>query len=263
MKRVSSIVLLGRLWLSLTLLLLTVTFSSATEEGFAQTESRYSVPRERLLRVIDTKEVYGKYCESYLYISPLERMKLLKEKSFMLGDLLTDSLHPDYIDPEYLLESNVTKCEIESTESNVYIYREEIAHLGAHIVSIGVYEFSYGAGAAHGNSHISYYVYERERGMRVHWEDLFGKDDTFSAYVLERVTKELASQELITFFHAEKNLMHFKNPGYFAIDEEGLTIQFGKYEIAPGMDETPYLTIPKEVLKRYMDEAMFVKCFLD
>ena len=180
----------------------------------------------------------------------------------MLGDLLTESLHPEYIEPEYLLESNVTKCEIESTESNVYNYKEDIEYLGENIVTIGVYEFNYGAGAAHGNSHISYYVYEREKGMKLSWEDLFGKNENFNAYVLDRVTKELAGKQFISVFKAEKNLMNFKKTGYFAIDDGGLTIQFGKYEIAPGMDETPYLTIEKEVLKKYMGNDMYAKCFL-
>ena len=248
-------------WLLLLLVFLTVTFLDAIEEGFAETESQYPVPKKRLLRVIDTKEAYGKYCEFYRYIAPGERLKLIREKEFMLGDLLTESLHPEYIEPEYLLESNLTKCEIESTESNIYNYKEEIEYLGEHVVSIGIYEFSYGAGAAHGNSHISYYIYEREKGMKLRWEDLFAKNEAFNAYVLDRVRKELANERFISVFEAEKNLMNFKNSGYFAIDDEGLTIQFGKYEIAPGMDGTPYLTVPKEVLKKYMSKEMYVKCF--
>ena len=250
-------------WLILILLFFGITFSAAIEEGFAEIESQYPVPMKRLLRVIDTKEVYGKYCESYRYIAPQERIKLIKEKDFMLSDLQTESLHPVYIVLEYLLESNVTKCEIESTESNVYNYKEDIEYLGENVVTIGVYEFSYGTGAAHGNSHISYYGYEREKGMKLGWEDLFGENKAFNAYVLDRVTKELSSQEFITYFKAEKNLKNFKKPGYFAIDDEGLTIQFGKYEIASGMDETPYLTVSKGVLKKYMPREMYAKCFLD
>jgi hypothetical protein len=145
---------------------------------------------------------------------------------------------------------------------NEYTYREDLEYLGENIVTLEVFQYAYDAGAAHGNDHISHYVYDREYGMEINWKDLFGKNDAFERYVLNRVVKELASEEFITYFKTSELLLNFKKPGYFAITDEGLLIQYGKYEITPGASGHPSLVVPKKVLKQYMSREMYGKCFL-
>ena len=98
--------------------------------------------------------------------------------------------------------------------------------------------------------------------MEINWKDLFGKNEAFELYVLKRVVKELASEDFITHFKTRKLLLNFMKPGYFAITNEGLLIQYGKYEITPGVSGLPSLVVPKKVLKQYMSSEMYGKCFL-
>jgi len=228
----------------------------------AEQKSKLNIPKKQFLRMIDTKEEYGRSCESYSYITPVERFKLLKKKNFMLGDMLSESLSISNVDPEYLVESNLTECEIQGIEVSEYTYKEDLEYLGDNIITIEVLQYAYGAGAAHGNGHISHYIYDREYGMEISWKDLFGDDDALTLYVLKRVIKELASEEFISYFKTKEKLLNFTKAGYFAITDEGLLIQFGKYEIAPGASGLPSLLVPKMVLKGYMTQEMYQKCFL-
>ncbi len=50
--------------------------------------------------------------------------------------------------------------------------------------------------------------------------------------------------------------------GYFAITNEGLLIQYGKYEITLGASGLPSLVVSKEILKQYMSRKMYGKYFL-
>ena len=217
---------------------------------------------QKYLRFIDTKKEYGKTCEAYSYITPRERLKLIKHRDFMLGDILSESLSISAVEPEYLVDTDLRECKIGDTNISEYTYREKLEYLGENIVTLEVFQYAYGAGAVHGNRHISHYMYDREYGMEITWNDLFGKNDAFTHYVLNRVVKELANEEFISYFKTSELLLNFMTPGYFAITDEGLLIQYGKYEIAPGVSGLPSLLVPKSVLKVYMSREMYGKYFL-
>ena len=224
-------------------------------------EINMKIPTQQVLRVIDTKEEYGRSCEDYSYISSEERLKLLNQNMFMLGDILSKSLSISKVDSEYLVDTNLTECNVQGMEENEYTYREKLEYLGENIVTIEVFQYAYGVGAAHGNGHISHYMYDREYGMEIDWEDLFGKNNAFELYVLKRVIKELASEDFIAYFKTRTKLLNFMKPGYFAIMENGLLIQYGKYEITPGASGLPSLVVPKEVLRQYMSKENYMKSF--
>lgn len=217
---------------------------------------------QTLLRYTDTKKEYGKSCEEYSYITPVQRFKLLKQNTFMLGDILSDSLSIPHIDPEQIVETNLTACNTQDMHVSEFTYREKLEYLSDNIITIEVFQYAYGAGAAHGNGHISRYMYDRKYGMKLDWENLFGASEAFDLYVLQRVIKEIADEDFIGYFKRTDKLLNFRKAGYFAITDEGLIIQYGKYEITPGSSGLPTLTIPKEVLKQYMNREMYAKCFL-
>lgn len=220
------------------------------------------VSTQKLLRFTDTKEEYGKSCEEYSYIDPEERFKLLKQNTFMFGDILTDSLSISHVYPDQLVETNLTECNIPGMNVSEYTYRESLEYLSEDIITIEVFQYAYGAGAAHGNGHMSHYIYDREYGMELNWEDFFGKSYAFDLYVLKRVVKEIADKEFIAYFKAEEQLLNFRHKGYYAITDEGLLVQYGKYEITPGAAGLPSLVVPKEILKEYMSQEMYAKCFV-
>ncbi len=219
------------------------------------------VKTQKVLRFIDSKEEYGKSCEEYHYISSMQRLKLLKENNFLLGDILSDSLSISSVDPDDLIETDLKECNVQDMEVSEYTYREKIDYLNENIVMIEVSQYSYGAGAAHGNGNMSRYIYDREYGMRLDWENLFGQNEAFDKYVLNRVVKEIADEDFITYFKASEQLFNFRTPGYFAISDQGLLIQYGKYEITPGASGLPSIVVPKEILKQYMTKKMYEKCF--
>ncbi|MCD6174133.1 MAG: DUF3298 domain-containing protein [Sulfurimonas sp.] len=219
-----------------------------------------NVKTQKLLLLIDTKEEYGKSCEEYSYISSLQRLKLVK-KNFLLGDILSDSLAIPIINPDQLTATNLTDCNLQDIDISAFTYREKLSYLNENIVTIEVYQYEYGAGAAHGNSNISYYSYNREYGMRIDWENLFGQNEAFDKYVFKRVVNEIADEDFITYFKTSDQLLNFRTSGYFAIVNEGLLIQYGKYEITPGSSGLPSIVVPKEVLKQYMSKEMYEMCF--
>ncbi len=219
-----------------------------------------NVKTQKLLRFTDTKEEYGRFCEEYSYISSLQRLKLVK-KNFLLGDILSDSLSIPGINTDQLVATNLSECNVQDIDISEFIYREKLSYLNNNIVTIEVFQYEYGAGAAHGNGHMSHYMYDREYGMKIDWKNLFGQDEAFDKYVLKRVVKEIADEDFITYFKASDQLFNFRTSGYFAIINEGLLIQYGKYEITPGSSGLPSIVVPKEVLKQYMGKEMYEKCF--
>ena len=221
-----------------------------------------TIKTKRLLRFTDTQKEYGKSCEEYSYITAYERLQLIKHKEFMLGDILADTLAITPLEDDSILDRNRTECWKQDTTVNVYSYEEKIAYLSDQIATLEVFQYQYGAGAPHGNNYTTFYIYDRNYGMSIGWNDLFGADTkAFDIYVLTRVVKELADEDYITYFKAIDRLLNFQLPGYFAVTEEGLYIQYGKYEIAPGSSGLPALLVPKKVLKDYMSETMYRKCF--
>ena len=231
-------------------------------DSFTKTKKKFNIPTEQLLRVIDTNEEDGRSCESYNFITPQQRFSLLKQNDFMLGDIISSSLRISSVDSKFLVDTNLTTCNVEDYKVSEYIYREELEYLGDNIITIGVFEYSYGAGAAHGSGHMSHHLYDREYGMEINWKDLFSDSYAFELYILDRVKKEIASKEFISYFKSKDQLLNFKKEGYFAITDEGLLIQYGKYEITPGCDGLPSLVVPKDILKQYMTQKLYAKCFL-
>ncbi len=219
-----------------------------------------NVKIQKLLRFMDTQDEYGKFCEEYNYFSSLQRVKLVK-KDFLLGDILSDSLSIPLINPDQLVATNLTECNIQDIDVNEFKYREKLSYLNENIVTIEVFQYEYGAGAAHANRNISHYTYSREYGMRIDWENLFGQDEAFDKYVFKRVVNEIADEDFITYFKTSDQLLNFRTSGYFAIVDEGLLIQYGKYEITPGASGLPSIVVPKEVLKQYMSKEMYEMCF--
>ena len=220
-----------------------------------------NISNQKSLRFIDTKGEYGKSCEEYSYITSEQRFKLLKQHDFMLGDILSDSLSISIVDPDYLVETERTNCNDTGINISEYKYTEKLEYLNENIVTIEVFQYAYGAGAAHGNGHISHYMYDREYGMKLDWENLFGTSEAFDLYVLKRVVREIANEDFISYFKTSKQLLNFRKAGYFAITDKGLLIQYGKYEITPGASGLPSIVIPKEILKQYMTKEIFGKCF--
>jgi len=216
----------------------------------------------KLVRMIDTKEEYGKSCEAYTYIPALQRLNLLHHHDFMLGDILADTLSISRVEPEYLQETNLTECSSGDIMLNEYTYAEALGYLNDSVITIDVFQYIYGAGAAHGNGHMFHYIYERDYGMRLDWEDLFDHNKAFELYVLKRVVKEIADEDFIAHFKLSKQLLNFKIPGYFTLTEKGLLIQYGKYEITGGSSGLPSLVISKKVLKRYMSQEKYKRYFM-
>lgn len=220
-----------------------------------------NVSTQNLLRFIDTKEKYGKSCEEYNYIPSLQRLKLLKQHNFLLGDILSDTLSISSVNPNNIVETNLTECNMQDMHIGEYTYSEKLSYLSENIVTIEVMQYMYGVGSAHVNRHISHYIYDRQYGMRIDWANLFGENEAFDKYVLKRVVKEIADEDFISYFKSSKQLFNFRNPGYFAIIDEGMRIQYGKYEITPGASGLPSIVVSKETLKQYMSKETYEKCF--
>lgn len=221
-----------------------------------------TVSIQKIVRFLDTKTEYGKLCEEYSYINPGQRLKLVKENHFMLGDILNDSLTIPDVDKDQIVDTDLTECNIQDMDVSEYIYKENLEYLNENIITINVYQYTYGAGAAHGNENVFHYVYDREYGMQINWEDLFGETKEFDLYVLNRVINEIADKHFLSYFKAEDQLLNFRKKGYYAITNEGLLIQYHKYEITPGAAGLPSLTVLKEILKDYMSKEMYSKCFV-
>ncbi len=245
-----------------TVLLASVLALAATVNAAPSANKTDSITEEKLVRMIDTKEEYGRSCEAYSYITPMQRLKLLHHDDFMLGDILSDSLTIDKIEPEHLEKTNLTECNNEDINISEYTYAEELSYLNDTVVTIDVFQYTYGAGAAHGNGHMSHYIYDRDYGMRLGWEDLFGKSKAFDLYVLKRVVNEIADEEFISYFKSSEQLLNFRIPGYYAITDKGLLIQYGKYEITPGSSGLPSIVVPKKVLRQYMSQEKYQKYFM-
>ncbi len=268
-------------------------------KSIANTEEITKVPTQKFLRFIDTEEEFGKSCEEYYYITPTQRQKLLKKNNSMLGDILNDSLpisktkqNPliikpkpnrnsyvsegkiDYmnslkdsfilskVDPDDIIETNLTNCDMQDTHYiSTSLYKEKVIYLTENIITIKVYQYQHGVGAAHGNRNITYTVYNREYGMKLDWDSLFGKYGEFDKYIIQRVMNEIASVSFLNSFGTKKAVSNFRLRGRFAIIDEGLLIRYRKYEINAGAAGLPFIIITKEILKQYMTPKMYKMCF--
>lgn len=222
---------------------------------------KHSIDMQKISRYIDTKEPYGKSCEKYSFIPPIQRLKYIHHKDFLLGDLLSDTLTITPVEEAFIVKNYASACHDFNMDVSQYEYEEALEYLSDDIITIQVFQYQYGAGAAHGNDHTSHYIYDRDYGMALDWKSLFVKDSTFDHYIVNRVIKEIVEKEFIDYFKASDQIMNYTLPGYFSINREGLLIQYGKYEIASGAAGLPSIEVPKEVLKKYMKPGMYQKCF--
>lgn len=227
----------------------------------SEDSSAQDINTQNFFRFTDTNDEYGKICEEHEYITAMQRLDLISNKEALFGDILRDSHSITSVNPNIVIDTNLTKCNVGDKDTSSYTYKENLSYINDNIVSIKIHQHEYGAGAAHGNSDISHYIYDREYGMGVKWEDLFGSDKSLDLHILKRVIEEIADLEFIEYFNAKEQLLNFRVPGYFAISEEGLFIQYGKYEIASGAAGLPSIIIPKNTLKKFMTKEIYNKCF--
>lgn len=211
----------------------------------------------KIVRIADTGEEYGKSCDEYMFIDQENRLKILKNK-LIHNDFISEAFNAPR---DNRTSRNVTECIVVGPEISTSAYQESIEYISDNLVSIKVFSWNYGAGAAHGNENTSHYVYQRESGKRLTWDDLFGKNQQFNNYLLERVIKEIANKDFLKIPETQNALKNFSHIGYFTIIDEGLMIQYGKYDIAPGSDGSPSLIVPKGILKEFMNKNIYEFCF--
>ncbi|SFZ98877.1 putative lipoprotein [hydrothermal vent metagenome] len=216
-----------------------------------------SIKTKSLFRFIDSNSEYGKICEKHEYITPLQRFELITNKDAMFGDIFRDSHSIADLDADTV----VNKCNVENKEINAYTYKEQLDFINDNLISIKISQYEFGAEASLSNSNISYYMYDREYGMSLTWEDIFGSDKSLDLYILKRVIAELADEEFIYKYDNKYQLLNFRIPGYFTINENGLIIQYGKYEIAPATSGLPSITVSKDILKKFMAKDKYNKYF--
>lgn len=216
--------------------------------------------RTTVVRFLDSQEENGKACEEYHYLSAEQRLQLLKT-DFYLGDILRDSLQLESTEPGQPVDANLSSCDSVDAKINALKYTEKVDYLNENIIAIETEQYLHDAGSEHGMLDSAYYLYDRKYGMEIAWESLFGKSRVFDRYVLDRVIKEIANPEYIDYIDSSEQLLNFRVPGYFTINDKGLFIQYGEYEIAPFTSGRPSITVPKAVLKKYMSAEMYHKCF--
>jgi len=88
-----------------------------------------------------------------------------------------------------------------------------------------------------------------------------GKNQKFDDYLLKCAKKEIANEDFLEMPETQNALKNFFHTGYFAIVDEGLLIQYRKYDIAPGSDGNPSLIVPKNILKEFMGKDIYEFCF--
>ncbi len=216
-------------------------------------------------------------CHNIYTIDPLSKLNILHNSDFMMNDFLTDSaVLPELSNPSIVRESNLSICQGYNWKMSVYSRQEKIEFINTDIVSIEQNNYFFAAGTLHGHSKVEHFIYERNHGMKLGWDELF-KDKRIEKYILDRVKKELASSgymglknnNIKKFIQSSFNidshnvLMNFKKSGYFAIVKEGLKVQYNEYEITSYVDGAPSLIVPKKVLKDYMSEKIYNMCFVD
>lgn len=200
-------------------------------------------------------------------LEPVSKLNLLHQSEMMMSDFIVDSVEAAEFFREITSDdANGSGCPRYNRKMSTLNIDEKITYTNANIICIKRDTVSYGAGAAHTLERVEHFVYDRNSGMRLGWNDLF-KDGSIDAYVLERVTRELASQRYLDFVakhqsvQVDRVLMYFKDKGHFTVVPEGLKIQYNEYEIASYSEGQPSLIIPKEVLKKYMVPKMYEMCF--
>ena len=220
----------------------------------------------------------GYYDCNHIYaIDPVSKLNILHRPDFMMNDFITDSIQILPLPNEgVVMESNLSLCGEGGMKMGVSSQRENIEFINNDIVSIESNSYFYGAGAAHGHNKVYHFIYGRENGMKLGWDDLF-KDKSIEKYILDRVMKELVSEIYLEFVRNDDNrlvqkvhaigfktvLMNFKKSGYFTILNEGLKVQYNENEIASYAAGEPSLIVPKKILKKYMYPKIYDMCFSD
>jgi hypothetical protein len=227
----------------------------------SENTSAQDINTNSFFRFTDNSKAYGQICEEYEYITPWERLKLLDHNDAMFADILRDSHAINKIDIEKIVETNTTKCQSSDADINSYSYKEKLTYINENIIAIQISQYEYVAEAASKNTDVSYFLYDRAYGMSLVWEDLFGSDKSLDVHILKRVIEELADEDFIYKYDNKYKLLNFRVPGYFSINDKGLRVQYGKYEIAPATSGLPSIIIGKDILKKFMDADKYAKYF--
>ena len=206
-------------------------------------------------------------CRTTRTLETDSKLNLLHQPDLVMSDIIVDSVDAaKFFRENTPNDANGSGCPKYDRKMSTYSIDEKISYINDHIICVIRDTNTYAAGTAHGIESVEHFVYDRNNGMRLGWNDLF-KDESIDTYILKRVINELAAERYLDFIvkeHAvqiDSVLMYFKKKGHFTVVPKGLKIQYNEYEIASYSAGQPSLTIPKEVLKKYMVPKMYAMCF--
>jgi len=117
-------------------------------------------------------------------------------------------------------------------------------------VTVALYDYSYGHGAAHGNYGVTYAHYLRDAKRPLEASDIFagkGWEERLAEQAFDALKAELG--EFVQAESASDIVEAVADPARWTFDSRALTIIFQPYEVASYADGTPEVRIPWSVLQ--------------
>ncbi|WP_373599295.1 DUF3298 and DUF4163 domain-containing protein [Paraclostridium bifermentans] len=127
------------------------------------------------------------------------------------------------------------KYQYEAFADYNYIYNKD------NIVSIPItmYEFT---GGAHGFTTLKSFNYDIKNGVEIKLGDLFSEDCNYTEIINGYIAKEISKDKSI-YFTGEEGFKGISDNQNFYIEEDGVVVYFGLYEIAPYSSGIPKFKI--------------------
>ena len=122
-------------------------------------------------------------CHHVYAIDIASRIALLPDSTNMMNDFLSDTifLSSEPKTKQYF-DTNLSKCEGMGINTSVLDISEKIEFINKNIITVKTLLYTYGAGAAHGNTEIHHEIYSRKTGMKLNWDILFS-DKSIEKYI--------------------------------------------------------------------------------
>lgn len=142
------------------------------------------------------------------------------------SDKLIKEANSDLFDPKYAVNSNF-----------------HVPYNANDLLSLNVMNYYY-AGGAHGLSNLISYNYNVKTGKELKLKDFFVDGYDYKSFVNTKIKKYIANDK-DTYFSGGTDFKGISDEQDFYISDQGITVYFQAYEIAPYAAGIRYFLIPK------------------
>lgn len=229
-------------------LIFTVIFSMTTFSGI------FAYGEENVVKIYD--KAINKESE---YVKISAKIPEVKTPNVKVGEELTKLIN-DRFESTVIDVTDLAK--LDESKEKKFIGKYEVNELydvtynKNNILSLYTINYQF-TGGAHGMTTLVPYNLNSKTGEKIKLNTLFKKDFDYKKYINDEVNKKISENPDIYFQDDENKFKSISDKQDFYINDNGIVINFGLYEIAPYSSGMQQVLIPKEEIVNKLNQKIW------